>query len=86
MAKKTARATSQTPTISTGATNFQKLHLALLSSSELPPIYNTCTQIRQKIRNFIENKDSAPHDANQGEVTKDEQPKLWTIAAFRDAI
>jgi len=41
-----------------GATPFLDVELPTLPGSNLPPIYDTCTQIRTKINKLINNKAS----------------------------
>ncbi len=50
------------------------------------PLYDTCSQIRTKIKNLLEKCKDKPENGIRGEFTKDGKPKPWTIKAFCDAI
>ena len=74
------------PTIPKSAKSFLDIELPTLPNSSLPPIYDTCTQLRQKINKLINNKNPDPEDGMPGEFKKDGSPKPWTIKAFCEAI
>jgi hypothetical protein len=50
------------------------------------PVYDTCTQIRVKIKNLLEKHKDKPENAQPGEFAKNGKPKPWTAKAFCDAI
>jgi hypothetical protein len=55
-------------------------------SDRAVPVYDTCTQIRVKIKNLLEKHKDKPENAQPGEFDKKGKPKPWTAKAFCDAI
>lgn len=50
------------------------------------PVYDSCAQIRVKIKNLLEKDKDKPENAMPGEFQKNGKPKPWTTKAFCDAI
>lgn len=50
------------------------------------PVYDSCAQIRVKIKNLLEKHKDKPENAQPGEFAKNGKPKPWTAKAFCGAI
>jgi len=50
------------------------------------PVYDSCAQIRVKIKNLLEKHKEKPENAQPGEFAKNGTPKPWTAKAFCGAI
>lgn len=55
-------------------------------SDRAVPVYDSCAQIRVKIKNLLEKHKDKPENAQPGEFAKNGKPKPWTAKAFCDAI
>jgi hypothetical protein len=63
------------------------LDITLAGESERAvPVYDSCAQIRVKIKNLLEKQKDKPENAQPGEFTKNGKPKPWTAKAFCDVI
>jgi hypothetical protein len=50
------------------------------------PVYDSCAQVRVKIKNLLEKHKDKPENAQPGEFAKNGKPKPWTAKAVCDAI
>jgi hypothetical protein len=50
------------------------------------PVYDTCAQIRLKIKGLLEKYKDKPENAQPGVFDKSGKPKPWTATAFCDAL
>jgi hypothetical protein len=55
-------------------------------ANDAVPVYDSCAQIRVKIKNLLEKHKDKPENAQPGEFQKNGKPKPWTAKAFCDAI
>jgi hypothetical protein len=85
----TARSTNIVPKTKAPAPSKEGSYLDLILPGEADqavPVYDSCSQIRTKIKNLLEKHKDKPENAQPGAVQKNGKPKPWTAKAFCETI